>query len=78
MEVLTVHGPRYSPYSNYDCLASDVAALGIISNIFSYDVVFPGFKPIAVQYTFFLNLTFGIFYNIKKSSNLHHLNHLTI
>ncbi len=31
--------PRHSPYSNYLCRASDIAAVGTIFNVFSYDVV---------------------------------------
>ena len=45
-EVLTVHGnelhlfgPRQSSYSNYLCRASDIAAVGTIFNVFTYDAV---------------------------------------
>ena len=48
LEVLTVHGnelrracfgPKHTTYSNYLCQAPDIAAVGTISNVFSYDAV---------------------------------------
>ena len=35
----TCFGPRISPNSNYLCRTSDIAAVGNIFNIFSYDVL---------------------------------------
>jgi hypothetical protein len=32
-------GPRHSPYSNYLCRAPDIAEVGTIFNVFSYDAV---------------------------------------
>ena len=42
-------GPRHFPYSNYLCRASDIASLGTIYNVFSFDAVYCGglrFEPI--------------------------------
>ena len=36
---MLVYGPMQPPYSNYLCRALDIAAVGTIFNVFSYDTV---------------------------------------